>query len=686
MERHKLSRLTFAEAYDKSVRPYIDLVDSLRSSGVDKDVSLPSVVVIGDQSTGKSSVLEAISGVQLPRGTGIVTRCALELRLKKNRRQNASDQWSGRLRYVTKSGKENVELTSPEEVESAVQRAQNALAGDGKGVSEDGKIELEVCSPHVPDLTLIDLPGITRVAIEGQPHNIADMIKSLIKKHITKGETIILCVIPCTSDITTSEALVFSREVDPEGDRTLGVLTRADQTGQGEEKAIMDILQQRSDVKLKLGCTVVKCRSQKDIENQMSLDDALEAEREFFQEHEMFCKLEADKMGIKELSLKLTRQLVEHIQACLPNLLVDVEKALTQTKANLDRLGSPLPKNKIEFLVEALLQYGKTLGAVVKGDCIAQKELNDDRIFKDVRSCFHEFGKKIHSLCPDEGRLEDIEEQIKEKRGRELPGFENYGVFEAVAFGCVNTFKEPALECLQNVKQLIEKAYVELAAGQFERFPTLKRNVIGQVGSLFQKRCNAAEEAIETMMSMEEWIYTRDSVYQNVMTDVSSEGAAGDRQPSPSVEPTTTSNTRFLGGEVGNPVTDESIEWSAKQLLQKLKGYFRIVSLRLGDHIPMAIMLHLLTNFVKDVETRLISKLVGFDGKRQKTSNDEDISSNESDSDKEEDALTIDMLVCEDANVALKRKTLKQKKQRLLDAQKELKTFTIKRKKEHVQN
>ncbi len=71
------------------------------------------------------------------------------------------------------------------------------------------------------------------------------------------------------------------------------------------------------------------------------------------------------------------------------------------------------------------------------------------------------------------------------------------------------------------------QAYVRLAADQFERFPTLKRNVIGQVGSQFQKRCNAAAEAIETMMSMEDWIYTRDSVYQNVMTDVSSEGAAG---------------------------------------------------------------------------------------------------------------------------------------------------------------
>ena len=289
------SSWTLADAYDQSVRPYIDLVDSLRSSGVDQDVSLPSVVVIGDQSTGKSSVLEAISGVQLPRGTGIVTRCALELRLKKIKGKDADDQWNGRLRYVIPGGDEvNIELEGPGEVEEAVREAQNALAGEGKGVSEDGKIELVVSSPNVPDLTLIDLPGITRIAAQGQPDDIEDQVKRLIKRHIVKGETIILCVIPCTSDITTTEALRFAMEVDPDGDRTLGVLTRADQTGAGEEKSIIDIVQHRSDVQLKLGCTVVKCRSQKDIEANMTLEEALEKERNFFRNHEVFlihCKL-----------------------------------------------------------------------------------------------------------------------------------------------------------------------------------------------------------------------------------------------------------------------------------------------------------------------------------------------------------------------------------------------------------
>jgi interferon-induced GTP-binding protein Mx1 len=391
---------TLAEAYDETVRPYIDLVDNLRSSGVDQDVSLPSVVVIGDQSTGKSSVLEAISGVQLPRGAGIVTRCALELRLKKMRGKTADGRWQGRLRYFTPEGPQEKNLESPDEVEASVIEAQNALAGTGKGVSEDGKIELEVSSPNVPDLTLIDLPGITRVPAPGQPQNIGDQIKHLIKKHIVKGETIILCVIPCTSDITTTEALVFAQEADPEGARTLGVLTRADQTGCGEEKSIIDIVEQRSDVQLKQGFTVVKCRSQKDIEENMSLENALAAEEKFFRDHEVFQRLDPSKVGIEQLSRKLTRQLVDHIQSCLPNLLKDVQKALEHTKDSLDRLGEPVPENKTKFLTELLLTYCKALNALAKGEHVPQNEGKSYNLFNKVRDCFAQFNKSIQRQCP----------------------------------------------------------------------------------------------------------------------------------------------------------------------------------------------------------------------------------------------------------------------------------------------
>ncbi|XP_008065278.1 interferon-induced GTP-binding protein Mx2-like, partial [Carlito syrichta] len=153
--------------YEEKVRPCIDLIDSLRTLGVEQDLALPAIAVIGDQSSGKSSVLEALSGVSLPRGS-----------------------------------------------------AQNIMAGKGSGISHE-LINLEVSSPEVPDLTIIDLPGIARVAVGNQPQNIGDKIKELIMKYIKKQQTINLVVVPCNVDIATTEALRMAQEVDPEGDRTI---------------------------------------------------------------------------------------------------------------------------------------------------------------------------------------------------------------------------------------------------------------------------------------------------------------------------------------------------------------------------------------------------------------------------------------------------------------------------------
>ena len=233
----------------------------------------------------------------------------------------------------------------------------------------------------------------------------------------------------------------------------------------------------------------------------------------------MFCRLEASTVGIEQLSLKLTRQLVDHIQDCLPNLLKDVEKALKDTTEGLDRLGEPIPENKISYLVtvrqttvfcknnkmlitQVLLNYGKTLIAVAKGECMFQEETNSYRhLFNAVRSCFVEFSRSVRKLCPgaltsylhifctyyvyflkqgDED-LETIKTLIKEQRGRELPGyifqwvcfpfsvdketirqfirFENYGVFEGLAQKTVRKFERPALECLAAVRQLVEKVW-----------------------------------------------------------------------------------------------------------------------------------------------------------------------------------------------------------------------------------
>uniref|UniRef100_A0A8C7ACK3 MX dynamin like GTPase 2 n=1 Tax=Neovison vison TaxID=452646 RepID=A0A8C7ACK3_NEOVI len=205
-----------ASQYEEKVRPCIDLIDSLRALGVEQDLALPAIAVIGDQSSGKSSVLEALSGVALPRGSGIVTRCPLVLKLKRQLQESA---WKGRISYGTRE----VQLQDPSQVEKEILKAQNTLAGNGVSISHE-LISVDITSPEVPDLTLIDLPGITRVPVGNQPQDIGLQIKALIKKYIQRQETINLVVVPCNVDIATTEALSMAQEVDPRGDRTIEIV------------------------------------------------------------------------------------------------------------------------------------------------------------------------------------------------------------------------------------------------------------------------------------------------------------------------------------------------------------------------------------------------------------------------------------------------------------------------------
>uniref|UniRef100_A0A8C6ARY1 Interferon-induced GTP-binding protein Mx2 n=1 Tax=Monodon monoceros TaxID=40151 RepID=A0A8C6ARY1_MONMO len=251
--------------YEEKVQPCSDLIDSLRALDVEQGLVLPAIAVTGDQSSGKRSVLEALSGVALPRGSGIITRCPLVLKLTK-----PECKWTGRI-----SGrKTELQVQDPS--------AQDAVAGNGVGISHE-LISLEITSPEVPDLTLLDLPGIPRVAVGNQPHD----IKALVKKYIQRQQTINLVVVPCNVDIATTEALSMAQEVDPDGDRTIGILTKPDLVDKGAEKGVLKVMQDLT-YHLKRGYMIVKRRGQQEVTNKLSLAEATKEEMMFFQTHPHF--------------------------------------------------------------------------------------------------------------------------------------------------------------------------------------------------------------------------------------------------------------------------------------------------------------------------------------------------------------------------------------------------------------
>uniref|UniRef100_A0A672RDG8 Interferon-induced GTP-binding protein Mx3-like n=1 Tax=Sinocyclocheilus grahami TaxID=75366 RepID=A0A672RDG8_SINGR len=434
--------------YEESIRPYIDLIDTLRSVGIHKDLALPTIVVIGDQSSGKSSVLEALSGVALPRGNGIVTRCPLELRLKKVPGVN----WKAVLTYDKKAD---------EYVNSSNFAAQNELAGKGVGLSDE-LITLEVMSPDVCDLTLIDLPGIARVPVEGQPEDIGKQIKRLIMKYIKKHETINLVVVPCNTDIATTEALKMAQEVDPEGIRTVAILTKPDLIDKDTEKSVLAIVHNKV-IPLRKGYIVVKCRGQQQIDDEIPLEAAAQMERDFFQNHDYFrCLLKADNATIKSLAVKLTQDLVEHIKKSLPQLQEQIKNQLWSVKKALK-------------------------------DC-------EDGPPEDHEGA-KEFLIKKSILFPKVNNSNELSENY---RGMELPGFINYRMFQKILQDHVAKLKDPAMNLLNAIKGTIT-------------------HICDKINNIQLTQLEKAEQRISEQFKMENRIYTQDPIFLKILSEITNE-------------------------------------------------------------------------------------------------------------------------------------------------------------------
>ncbi|KAK1902115.1 Interferon-induced GTP-binding protein Mx [Dissostichus eleginoides] len=574
---------TLNQQYEEKVRPCIDLIDSLRSLGVEKDLALPAIAVIGDQSSGKSSVLEALSGVALPRGSGIVTRCPLELKMK---RKKEGEAWYGKISYQSFEREICTEIDDPVDVEKKIREAQDELAGQGVGISDD-LISLEIASPDVPDLTLIDLPGITRVAVKGQDANIGDKIKGMIQKFIRRQETISLVVVPCNVDIATTEALKMAQEVDPEGERTLGILTKPDLVDRGTEENVVEIVNNEV-IHLKKGYMIVKCRGQKEITEKVSLTEAIEREKTFFSDHAFFHSLYNDGHAtIPKLAEKLTLELVHHIEKSLPRLEEQIEEKLAETQAQLEKYGNGPPSDtaeKIYYLLDKVTAFTHDAINLTTGE-----ELKCGDRFNVFSMLRNEFGKwNNHLLHSGEKFNKKIEKEVEEYeakyRGRELPGFINYKTFETMVKDQIKQLEEPAVKKLKDVGDAVRKVFIQLAQSSFIGYPNLVKIAKAKIEAIKQEKECAAESMLRTQFKMELIVYSQDRTYSSSLSECKKEEEEEEEATSLSQKH---HKERSLVYSKDNHAT-------LQELMMHLKSYYKIASQRLADQIPLVIRYQML--------------------------------------------------------------------------------------------
>uniref|UniRef100_A0A8C2X4K4 Interferon-induced GTP-binding protein Mx n=1 Tax=Cyclopterus lumpus TaxID=8103 RepID=A0A8C2X4K4_CYCLU len=565
---------TLNQQYEEKVRPCIDLIDSLRSLGVEKDLALPAIAVIGDQSSGKSSVLEALSGVALPRGSGIVTRCPLELKMKRRRE---GEKWYGKISYQD----HEEEIEDPADVDRMIREAQNKMAGVGEGISND-LISLEIASPNVPDLTLIDLPGITRVAVKGQPENIGEQIKALIQEIITKQETISLVVVPSNVDIATTEALKMAQEVDPDGDRTLGVLTKPDLVDKGTEESVVEIVRNLV-IHLKKGYMIVRCRGQKEITERVSLTEATRREKAFFNDHVHFKILYKENHAtVPKLAEKLTLELVLHIKRSLPRLEDQIEKKLRETQAKLDSCGSGPPADageRLGFLIDTVAAFTKDAIGLTTGEEIKFGDrLN---IFAILREQFAAWKNIIEhfGIVFNQNIEREVTQYERRYRGRELPGFINYKTFEDMVKEQIKQLEGPAVLKLKEVADIVTKELFKLAQSSLVGFPNLIKTAQIKIEAIRKEKEIAAESMLRTQFKMELLVYTQDSTY----------------------------NEQFLASHPLKTVTWSNDSGATlREMIKHLKSYYKIAGQRLADQVPLVIRYQVLQESVIQLQREML--------------------------------------------------------------------------------
>lgn len=467
------------------------LQDAFSSLGVPLNLDLPQIAVVGSQSAGKSSVLENFVGRDfLPRGSGIVTRRPLILQLI-----NSQSEYAEFLHL------KNKQFTNFDEVRREIESETDRVTGLNKGISNQ-PINLRVYSPNVLNLTLIDLPGMTKVPVGDQPPDIEMKIRAMIMEFIAQENCLILAVSPANSDLANSDALKLAKEVDPIGLRTIGVITKLDLMDQGTDAK--EVLENRL-LPLRRGYIGVVNRSQRDIDGHKDIKVALAAERKFFLSHTAYRHM-ADRMGTPFLQSTLNQQLTNHIRDTLPGLRNKLQSQMLAVEKEVEEYKNYRPSDpsfKTKALLLTVQSFENDFHQAIDGGGaeIDTKNLSGGALINRI---FHErFPYELAMIQTDEEELrKEISYAIRNIHGIRTGLFTPDLAFETITRKQIEKMKIPSVKCADLVvNQLTE--VVHCCTSRMENFPRLREETERIVNQWIREREIRAKEQIVLLVDIQ---------------------------------------------------------------------------------------------------------------------------------------------------------------------------------------
>ncbi|EDR29849.1 dynamin, putative [Entamoeba dispar SAW760] len=638
----------------KSLIPIINqLQDVFNTIGV-KGINLPQIVVVGSQSAGKSSVLESIVGRDfLPRGSGMVTKRPLILQLV-NLPSTETTEWG---EFAHKPG---IVYRDFEEIKKEIENETIRLTGTKKTISPVA-IRLKIYSPYVVDLTLVDLPGLTKISVGSQEKDISNQLKQMVLKFIESPNAIILAVTSANVDLATSDALSIAREVDPNGDRTIGVLTKMDIMDKGTDA--MDVLYGRV-YPLKLGYVGVLNRSQHDIDTNVSIKTALIKEKEWFSNHPIYSKI-ADRLGIPYLTKTLNEILMQHILKTLPSLRITITEMLNKTKLEYNKFAVEFDQKDVALL-EKIIEYCTSIQQTISGEKfdIEKHELfGGAKIFDIFENVYRPIIDKLDLI--KEISDKDIKTAMKNTEGVNSALFLSQAAFETLVKQQIDKFIDSSQQCVDKIRKEMSNIFTYVASEVIVRYTKLRDAIVIASDTVLDKNLNKTHEIVKNLIDIEESyintvhpdfdateIMLKAGINEATPANEQNPTVIAQAPPKPIPQPSTKPPKKqspsktgfwFWGSKASDEDDDNeiqkqttpSIQVQPKQQLKTqpieinttdtreqrnimmmrelTKSYLNIVKKSVEDFVPKAIMHFLINQTCKDLQKALIEELYKSD-------------------------------------------------------------------------
>ncbi|KAF2158470.1 hypothetical protein M409DRAFT_71632 [Zasmidium cellare ATCC 36951] len=361
----------------------LDDIDRLRSFGISHYVALPQLVVCGDQSSGKSSVLEAISGIPFPTKDSLCTRFATEVILRRTPEQHVEVTiLPGRSRELAEGPLPafRESLADLDNFADVIESAKQHMGVNETGTAfTDDVLRVDISGPDRPHLTIVDLPGLIHSHSKTQSAEDVHLVQTLVQRYMESSRSIVLATVSAKNDYANQVVLKMAQEVDPRGVRTLGIITKPDTLSVGSESEMAYLnLASNAEVSFNLGWHVLKNR---DYHSRYSSSQQRDHDEFVFLSQGVWGQLPRSTVAVGPLRTRLSRVLLDQIRSELPALTREIEQKLYECKVDLRKMGSSRQTldEKRRFLLHLAQEFQNLCKGAIDGTY-------GDQFFGDPRS------------------------------------------------------------------------------------------------------------------------------------------------------------------------------------------------------------------------------------------------------------------------------------------------------------